>query len=271
MLKKFSIAIGSLFAVLVVACSSNEASDIAGGTIDPSTLAVNSGLSIAADESSSSLLENTNSITVSSSSVDIETNSPNKNPDEGNHSIKIESSSSGRTVIESSSSLEDSGSDVLPIDASSSSEKDRSNAIVRPRNFSLECSVDVGRREVFVVGQVDVVNVDSDEPAVSSDVLAPYASKSVAADSVNILISDYFNIPCGESEAEAFMERANTPEYTSLGLNYDTLYVKVIRSKGMSYDCSCVARVQFTLDAEYSDIKYTVLEQRNAIQLKELE
>ena len=258
MLKKFSIAIGSLFAVLVVACSSNEASDIAGGTIDPNTIAANSSSSIAADESSSSLLENTNSITVSSSSVDIETNSPNKNPDEGNHSIKIESSSSGRTVIESSSSLEDSQSDVLPIDASSSSEKDRSNAIVRPRNFSLECSV-------------DVVNVDPDEPAVSSDVLAPYASKSVAADSVNILISDYFNIPCGESEAEAFMERANTPEYTSLGLNYDTLYVKVIRSKGMSYDCSCVARVQFTLDAEYSDIKYTVLEQRNAIQLKELE
>ena len=258
MLKKFSIAIGSLFAVLVVACSSNEASDIAGGTIDPNTIAANSSSSIAADESSSSLLENTNSITVSSSSVDIETNSPNKNPDEGNHSIKIESSSSGRTVIESSSSLEDSQSDVLPIDASSSSEKDRSNAIVRPRNFSLECSV-------------DVVKVDMDEPAVSSDVLAPYASKSVAADSVNILISDYFNIPCGESEAEAFMERANTPGYTSLGLNYDTLYVKVIRSKGMSYDCSCVARVQFTLDAEYSDIKYTVLEQRNAIQLKELE
>ena len=258
MLKKFSIAIGSLFAVLVVACSSNEASDIAGGTIDPNTIAANSGSSIAADESSSSLLENTNSITVSSSSVDIETNSPNKNPDESNHSIKIESSSSDRSAMESSSSLEDSGSDVLPIDASSSSEKDRSNVIVRPRNFSLECSV-------------DVVNVDSDEPAVSSDVLAPYASKSVAADSVNILISDYFNIPCGESEAEAFMERANTPEYTSLGLNYDTLYVKVIRSKGMSYDCSCVARVQFTLDAEYSDIKYTVLEQRNAIQLKELE
>ncbi|MBR3670407.1 MAG: hypothetical protein IKN70_10445 [Fibrobacter sp.] len=258
MLKKFSIAIGSLFAVLVVACSSNEASDIAGGTIDPNTIAANSSSSIAVDESSSSLLENTNSITVSSSSVDIETNSPNKNPDEGNHSIKIESSSSGRTVIESSSSLEDSGSDVLPIDASSSSEKDRSNVIVRPRNFSLECSV-------------DVVNVDPDEPAVSSDVLAPYASKSVAADSVNILISDYFNIPCGESEAEAFMERANTPEYTSLGLNYDTLYVKVIRSKGMSYDCSCVARVQFTLDADYSGLKYTVLEQRDAIPLEELE
>lgn len=258
MLKKFSIAIGSLFAVLVVACSSNEASDIAGGTIDPNTIAANSSSSIATDESSSSLLENTNSITVSSSSVDIETNTPNKNPDEGNHSIKIESSSSGRTVIESSSSLEDSGSDVLPIDASSSSEKDRSNVIVRPRNFSLECSV-------------DVVNVDPDEPAVSSDVLAPYASKSVAADSVNILISDYFNIPCGESEAEAFMERANTPEYTSLGLNYDTLYVKVIRSKGMSYDCSCVARVQFTLDADYSGLKYTVLEQRDAIPLEELE
>ena len=159
--------------------------------------------------------------------------------------------------MECSSSSDSTQKDLNPF-VSSSSQRGQTNLIVRPRNFSLECSV-------------DVVNVDPDEPAVSSDVLAPYASKSVAADSVNILISDYFNIPCGESEAEAFMERANTPEYTSLGLNYDTLYVKVIRSKGMSYDCSCVARVQFTLDAEYSDIKYTVLEQRNAIQLKELE
>ena len=31
MLKKFSIAIGSLFAVFLIACSSDEASDIAGG------------------------------------------------------------------------------------------------------------------------------------------------------------------------------------------------------------------------------------------------
>lgn len=258
MLKKFSIAIGSLFAVLVVACSSNEASDIAGGTIDPNTIAANSSSSIATDESSSSLLENTNSITVSSSSVDIETNTPNKNPDEGNHSIKIESSSSGRSAMESSSSLEDSQSDVLPIDASSSSEKDRSNAIVRPRNFSLECSV-------------DVVNVDPDEPVASSDVLAPYASKSVTADSVNILISDYFNIPCGESEAEAFMDAVNVSGNAELGLLGDTLHVEVTRSKSMTYDCSCVARVKFTLDADYSGLKYTVLEQRDAIPLEELE
>ena len=233
----------------MVACSGDN---VAGGTIDPSTIAGTSSSSEAVKVVSSSSMSETENGVVAS-----ETESSSSG--ESNHTIKpVESSSSGRAVMESSSSLEDGQSDVLPIDASSSSEKDRSNVIVRPRNFSLECSV-------------DVVKVDPDEPAVSSDVLAPYASKSVAADSVNILISDYFNIPCGESEAEAFMEWANTPGYTSLGLNYDTLYVKVIRSKGMSYDCSCVARVQFTLDAEYSDIKYTVLEQRNAIQLKELE
>ena len=249
MLKKFALAVGLLFAVSMVACSGDNVAG--GGSIDPNTIA-EKGIRID-DVSSSSLSETENRVDV------VVPNTESSSSGESNHSIKpIESSSSDRSAMESSSSLEDSGSDVLPIDASSSSEKDRSNVIVRPRNFSLECSV-------------DVVNVDPDEPAVSSDVLAPYASKYVAADSVNILISDYFNIPCGESEAEAFMERANTPEYTSLGLNYDTLYVKVIRSKGMSYDCSCVARVQFTLDAEYSDIKYTVLEQRNAIQLKELE
>ena len=259
MLKNLSLIIGTLFSISMVACSDDN---VAGGTIDPSTIAKISSSSDAVKVvSSSSMSETENGV------VAPETESSSSG--ESNHSIKpdvsssskkedAKSSSSGRAVMESSSSFEDGRSDVLPIDESSSSEKDRSNVIVRPRNFSLECSV-------------DVVKVDTDEPAVSSDVLAPYATKSVAADSVNILISDYFKIPCGESEAEAFMEWANTPGYTSLGLNYDTLYVKVIRSKGMSYDCSCVARVQFTLDAEYSDIKYTVLEQRNAIQLKELE
>ena len=249
MLKNLSLIIGTLFSISMVACSDDN---VAGGTIDPSTIAKISSSSDAVKVvSSSSMSETENGVVVP------ETGSSSSG--ESNHSIKPDvSSSSDRAVMESSSSCEDCQSDVLPIDASSSSEKDRSNVIVRPRNFSLECSV-------------DVVNVDSDEPVASSDVLAPYATKSVAADSVNILISDYFKIPCGESEAEAFMEWANTPKYTSLGLNYDTLYVNVIRSKGMSYDCSCVARVQFTLDAEYSDIKYTVLEQRNAIQLKELE
>lgn len=244
MLKKLAIAVGSLFVVSMVACSGDNVAG--GGSIDPNTFA---------SESSSSGEIKTLPV---SSAEDVVSSSGTS---ENNNGLKISSSSSSRLDTpkeESSSSLEDSGSDVLPIDASSSSEKDRSNVIVRPRNFSLECSV-------------DVVKVDPDEPAVSSDVLAPYASKSVAADSVNIMISDYFKIPCGVSEAEAFMEWANTPGYTSLGLNYDTLYVKVIRSKGMSYDCSCVARVQFTLDAEYSDIKYTVFEQRNVIQLKELE
>lgn len=259
MLKNLSLIIGTLFSISMVACSGDN---VAGGTIDPSTIAKN--ISSSGDVkvvSSSSMSETENGVVVH------ETGSSSSG--ESNHSIKpdvsssskkgdAKSSSSGRAVMESSSSLEDGQSDVLPIDGSSSSEKDRGNAFLRPRNFSLECSV-------------DVVKVDSDEPAVSSDVLAPYATKSVAADSVNILISDYFKIPCGESEADAFMEWANTPGNTSLGAAHDTLHVEVVRSKGVSYDCSCVALVKFTLDADYSDLKYTVLEQRNAILLKELE
>lgn len=240
MLRILFLAIGAIFFVCMVSCSGD---DVAGGTIDPSTIALGESSSGNADvkEMSSSSCENCN--------INIR---PNYD----------ESSSSQRADAGSSSSGGDERN--TPIQESSSSAMEQSDVIVTARNFSLECSVDV----IYV----DLAEIPASEtPSVSKDVLAPYASKSVAADSVNILISDYFNIPCGESEAEAFMERANTPEYTSLGLNYDTLYVKVIRSKGMSYDCSCVARVQFTLDAEYSDIKYTVLEQRNAIQLKELE
>ena len=238
MLKNLFLAIGALISISMVACSGDN---VAGGTIDPNNQAL-----------ASSTSEQPEPERWSSSSDD---GNPNDIKQEGDELSSSSSKLEDRR--EGSSSSDSTQKDLNPF-VSSSSQRGQTNLIVRPRNFSLECSV-------------DVVNVDPDEPAVSSDVLAPYASKSVAADSVNILISDYFNIPCGESEAEAFMERANTPEYTSLGLNYDTLYVKVIRSKGMSYDCSCVARVQFTLDAEYSDIKYTVLEQRNAIQLKELE
>ena len=238
MLKNLFLAIGALISISMVACSGDN---VAGGTIDPNNQAL-----------ASSTSEQPEPERWSSSSDD---GNPNDIKQEGD---ELSSSSSKlEDRMEGSSSSDSTQKDLNPF-VSSSSQRGQTNLIVRPRNFSLECSE-------------DVVKVDSDEPVVSSDVLAPYASKSVAADSVNILISDYFNIPCGESEAEAFMERANTPEYTSLGLNYDTLYVKVIRSKGMSYDCSCVARVQFTLDAEYSDIKYTVLEQRDAIPLEELE
>ena len=237
MLRNLFLAIGALISISMVACSGDN---VAGGTIDPNNQAL-----------ASSTSEQPEPERWSSSSDD---GNPNGIKQEGD---ELSSSSSKlEDRMEGSSSSDSTRKDINPF-VSSSSQRGQTNLIVRPRNFSLECSE-------------DVVKVDSDEPVVSSDVLAPYASKSVAADSVNILISDYFNIPCGESEAEAFMERANTPEYTSLGLNYDTLYVKVIRSKGMSYDCSCVARVKFTLDADYSDLKYTVLEQRNAIPLVEL-
>ena len=53
MFNKFSFAVGALFAVFVTACSSNDAGDIAGGSIDPNTVAENNSSSDAADIESS--------------------------------------------------------------------------------------------------------------------------------------------------------------------------------------------------------------------------
>ena len=59
MIKKFALFLGSLFLVLVIACSG-------GGTVDPNTIAENSHSSNA---SSSSVLETENGIGLSSSSL----------------------------------------------------------------------------------------------------------------------------------------------------------------------------------------------------------
>ena len=240
MLRILFLAIGAFFSVCMVSCSGD---DVAGGTIDPSTIALGESSSGNADvkEMSSSSCENCN--------INIR---PNYD----------ESSSSQRADAGSSSSGGDERN--TPIQESSSSAMEQSDVIVTARNFSLECSVDV----IYV----DLAEIPASEtPSVSKDVLAPYASKSIAADSVNIMISDYFAIPCGESEAEAFVKQTNEPGNASFGLAGDTLYVDVTRSKSMTYGCACVAQVKFTLDANNSGIQYTVFEQTEAIPLEEFE
>lgn len=164
----------------------------------------------------------------------------------------FESSSSSRKSVLSSSS-EDSGENKFVPDFSSSSEGDIDADVTSlfARNVSLRCIDDVA--------YVDL------------DVMAPYASKFTDGDSVNILINDYFKIPCDESEADAFVNGINTLGNVDLGVVDDTLYVNFARNMDVTYGCECVAEVKFTLDMGYSDPGYTSLEFRNTIPLKKLE
>lgn len=231
MLKNFSIAIGSLFAVFLIACSSDEASDIAGGTIDPNTIAANS-----------------------SSSVDIRMDSPIENSNGDNNSIKIVSSSSERSVIESSSSCEDCGNSNDPIPVSSSSEL-RDGDIAHAGDFSIQC-----------VDDVIYVKLDS---AVAPDVAGPEAFKHVEGDSVKFVLQNvYFAIPCEEDAQKQFLQGVNEghPVVSSEG---DTLYVAFSRSKGWDYGCGCAAKATFTLDKAYSGINYTVFDQKETLPVQE--
>ena len=219
MLKKFSIAIGSLFAVFLIACSSDEASDIAGGTIDPNTIAANS-----------------------SSSVDIRIDSPIEIPNGDNDSIRIVSSSSERSVIESYSSCEDGGNGVA-----------HSNA--HAGDFSIQC-----------VDDVIYVKLDS---AVAPDVAGPEAFKHVEGDSVKFVLQNvYFAIPCEEDAQKQFLQGVNEghPVVSSEG---DTLYVAFSRRKGREYGCGCAAKATFTLDKAYSGINYTVFDQKETLPVQE--
>lgn len=231
MLKKFSIAIGSLFAVFLIACSSDEASDIAGGTIDPNTIAANS-----------------------SSSVDIRMDSPIEIPNGDNNSIRIESSSSERSVIESSSSCEDGGNGIDPIPVSSSSEL-RDGDIAHAGDFSIQC-----------VDDVIYVKLDS---AVAPDVAGPEAFKHIEGDSVKFVLQNvYFAIPCEGEAQKQFLQGVNEghPVVSSEG---DTLYVAFSRSKGWDYGCECAAKATFTLDKAYSGINYTVFDQKETLPVQE--
>lgn len=231
MLKNFSIAIGSLFAVFLIACSSDEASDIAGGTIDPNTIAANS-----------------------SSSVDIRMDSPIENSNGDNNSIKIVSSSSERSVIESSSSCEDCGNSNDPIPVSSSSEL-RDGDIAHAGDFSIQC-----------VDDVIYVKLDS---AVAPDVAGPEAFKHIEGDSVKFVLQNvYFAIPCEEDAQKQFLQGVNEghPVVSSEG---DTLYVAFSRSKGWDYGCECAAKATFTLDKAYSGINYTVFDQKETLPVQE--
>ena len=252
MLNKFSITVGSLFAGLVIACSSNDAGDIAGGTIDPNTVAENNSSSDAADIESS----NSADVVLSSSEKKVLSSSSSRDANDGSHTIKIESSSSGRSAIESSSSCEGCGNGIDPIDISSSSSELRDGDIAHASDFSIQCLA-------------DVINVDMAVPVVAPDVAGPEAFKHVDGDSVKFVLQNvYFAIPCEEDARKLFLQGVNEggPVVSSEG---DRLYVNFSRSKGWDYGCECVAKATFMLGNAYSGINYTVFDQKETLPVQE--
>ncbi|MBR4784290.1 MAG: hypothetical protein IK012_03435 [Fibrobacter sp.] len=246
MLKKFASVSGAFLLVFLFACSGEK---LAGGTIDPNSnpIANNSSSSVANVDVTPCSSEMTNDFEWSSS-----------------ERLAGEVSSSSYEELDlSSSSQKGSSHYIQPDPESSSSERDRSDVSVIPRNVSFEYLMDVA----VEAGDSDFV----DTPDTPKDVQVPYASKSVTADSVNILVNDYFRIPCDEDEAVAFMDQLKSPRMVSVDLAGDTIHIEVARNNSVTYDCMCVATVKFTLNARYSSLNYVVLEQSEAIPLKEPE
>ena len=226
MLNKVIFSVSPIIALLWVACSSDN---VAGGTIDPNTVAQNSSTSSEEDVVHSS----------SSTEVDV-----------------AQSSSSETPVVTPDNSSSSSSKDVASHSSSSNKANvlsSSSNTIVTPtraRNFSIQCIE-------------DVIYVDLDAPQVASDVGSPVAYKRVEGDSVNVsLLGVYFDIPCAAEKQKEFMENVKNP---IIGFETDTLYVNFSRSKGMVYDCSCAAKATFTLDKAYSYFNYTFFDHKQPI------
>ena len=261
MLKKFFIAVGSLLAVLVIACSNGGVEDVAGGTIDPSTIALNSCSSGDAGALSSSLSETENGVSVSEPSSSSSESDSKMVQDESSSSgnennIKpiFRSSSSERPVIESSSD-EGENKVVDPIPVSSSSEL-RDGDIAHASDFSIQCVE-------------NVIYVKLDTPAAASDVSGPKAFKHVEGDSVKFVLQNvYFAIPCEEDAQKQFLQGVNEghPVVSSEG---DTLYVAFSRSKGWNYGCECAAKATFTLGKAYSGINYMAFDQKETLPVKD--
>ena len=227
MLNKVIFSVSPIIALLWVACSSDN---VAGGTIDPNTVAENSSTSSEED------------VVLSSSSENPVVTPDNSSSSSSKEGASLSSSSVKANVLSSSSNTI-----VTPTYSSDAIDVPD---VTKARNFSIQCIE-------------DVIYVDLDVPQVASDVGSPVAYKSVEGDSVNVsLLGVYFDIPCDAEKQKEFMENVPNP---IIGFETDTLYVNFSRSKGMVYDCSCAAKATFSLDKAYSYFNYTVFDHKQPI------
>ena len=243
MLKKCTLAVSFISSIFMVACSSDN---MAGGTIDPNSIAETSSSSEGGKDADVNPIETSSSIAVDTVAV---SSSSEK-------SVSLSSSSSwvGPKNVSSSSSYDDKGfvPDPLPESSSSAVDEDRSssseyhNLLVHAENFSLQCKEDAS---------------DSDSPS---------ANYYVYEDAEVVRFENIkFALPCDAEQRADFLNSVNEAG-ANVGLDGNVIYVNFIRSKGLDYACSCVADAGFKLPQYYPGIEYAVFDQQKPLQMKEI-
>ena len=268
MLKKFVFSVTAFSIAFMAACSDDSAGgSLAGGTIDPNSIAEASSSS---QMSSSAVAPD---VELSSSSVGggkdvppVELSSSSNIAD-----IVIESSSSIEIiVVESSSSIVDSK------DVSSSSIEDKDlwpDPIPVSSSSELSDTINPESPLVYCLGEVYELD-DSNEKTDFG--FTPYAKKYVEQDWVHVTLMDVaLEVPCAASSREMFLKMQTSGNRIQVKLESDTLYVAdsrsdVNRNKRSTYGCVCAARIEFSLDKWYSDFDYTVFNRREAFPVEDL-
>jgi hypothetical protein len=268
MLKKFVFSVTAFSIAFMAACSDDSAGgSLAGGTIDPNSIAE---ISSSSEISSSAVAPD---VELSSSSVGggkdvppVELSSSSNIAD-----IVIESSSSIEIiVVESSSSIVDSK------DVSSSSIEDKDlwpDPIPVSSSSELSDTINPESPLVYCLGEVYELD-DSNEKTDFG--FTPYAKKYVEQDWVHVTLMDVaLEVPCAASSREMFLKMQTSGNRIQVKLESDTLYVAdsrsdVNRNKRSTYGCVCAARIEFSLDKWYSDFDYTVFNRREAFPVEDL-
>jgi hypothetical protein len=273
MLNRMVFSISALSFVFMMACSSDN---VAGGTIDPNSIAEISSSSEGGDgvNAISSDAGNTRNISSSSKKGDGGESSSFDLPDKAVSSSSekvemVESSSSGNEQygdsVSSSSRSRDSqdggqnGFVPNPI-SSDSTERDivmsssgGSGLVVHAENFSLQCKEEA----VYSDG-----NASDDAPP------SPSASFYIYNEAEVITFENvYFDVPCNKEKRTKFLNGLYE-NGTDVSLDDDTVFVNLPQTE--SINCGCMADGGFRLDKYYPDINYAVFNQQNAILLYEM-
>ena len=243
MLKKCTLAVSFISSIFMVACSSDN---VAGGTIDPNSIAETSSSSEGGKDADVKPIETSSSIAVDTVAV--------SSSSEKTVSLSSSSSWVGPKNVSSSSSNDDKGfvPDPIPVSSSSAVDEDRSssseyhNLLVHAENFSLQCRDDAS---------------DSDTPS---------ANYYVYEDAEVVRFENIkFALPCDAEQRADFLNSVNEAG-ANVGLDGNVIYVNFIRSKGLDYACSCVADAGFKLPQHYPGIEYAVFDQQKPLQMKEI-
>lgn len=271
MLNRMVFSISALSFIFIMACSSDN---VAGGTIDPNSIAEISSSS-EGDGGANAVSSDVGGISSSSKKNDrVESSSsnlPNKGLISSSEKVeKVESSSSYVPDPVSSSSRsrsnnggsQDGGQNGLVPQPNSSDGSERdvlvsssggSGLVVHAENFSLQC------KEEAVYGDG---NAPDDAPP------SPSASFYVYNEAEVITFENvYFDVPCNKEKRTKFLNDLYE-NGTDVSLDGDTVFVNLPQTE--SINCGCVAEGGFRLDKYYPDINYAVFDQQNAIQLYEM-